>query len=90
MLLRARAGVLDVGWGSDEVLRGRVPAGFHNGDGSELRRRGRERGGSERGSSSAVRGRREELGVGFYRGEGGREVAGSFKLSSMAFINGGR
>ena len=39
-MLRTRAGVLDVGRGSNEVLCGRVPAGFHNGDDSELRRRG--------------------------------------------------
>jgi hypothetical protein len=41
----------------------------------------------ERGVGSVVGGRREELDVGFYRGEGGREVVGSFKLSLMAFIN---
>ena len=85
MLLRTRAGVLDVERGSNEVLCGRDPVGFHNGDDSELRRRG-----SERGASSAVGRRKEELDVEFYRGEGGREVAGSFKLSSMAFINRGR
>jgi hypothetical protein len=57
-----------------------APAGFHNGDGSELRRRGRERGGSERGVSSAVGGRREELGHIYReregRGRDGRSVGG--------------
>jgi hypothetical protein len=92
VLLRTRAGVLDVGRGSNEVLCGRVPAGFHNGDDSELRRRGENEEGVREGRARLwpVGGIREELGVGFYRGEGGREVVGSFKLSSMAFINGGR
>jgi hypothetical protein len=67
VLLRAWAGVLDVGRGSDEVLRGRVPATNFtaaNGEGERTKRRekawGRER---------------EELSCPIYRAGRGRERA---------------
>jgi hypothetical protein len=60
VLLRVRAGVLDIGWGSNEVLRGRSGVELHDGE-----RRGRER------RERAWDREREELGWGFTeRGRG--------------------